>query len=428
MAMEINSNARANGKAMFMAKEISQASTSPLTLKSMNLTKASIAFSLSAAAGLSAFTALTAAPAEALTECSGGTLVGRYALKSNLNNKYVRAGIGSDSAVGATSSRIGGSKSWETFDIYDLGNREGLNGGTYALRSTQDPNRWVSVANNKALELKRGCNTNSRTRLFIANKVGNTLQLQSLSNRQWVIQRSNNMLHANAATAGGNVPKALQFQMIRVSAGSGAGSGSSSTPPSNQQQVNLNGWLQGNNKGVYSAQRSGNNFQMKGFLNGKPFNLITGTIQGNIINASWKNYCNSSTGRLKLRIERNRLVKVGGDPGFNTSWTPTQRPTSVSSSPDCNDARNLNGTWRGNNGGTYVVRQTGSIVSWSGRGGNFNNIFIGQRQGNTVSGYWQDTANSQTQNSGRLTFKVVNGSKLVRVSHTGALGNSSWTR
>ncbi|QNI86479.1 hypothetical protein SynPROS71_02720 [Synechococcus sp. PROS-7-1] len=392
----------------------------------MQFSKAALALSLTAAAGLSGFTALSPAPAEALTRCSGGTLLGRYALKSNLNNKYIRAGIGADSAVGATSSRIGGNKSWETFDIYDLGNRNGLNGGTYALRSTQDPNRWVSVANNKALKLKRGCNTNSRNRLFVANKVGNTLQLQSLSNRQWVIQRSNNMLHANASTAGGNVPKALQYRMIRVSAGSG--SGSNSTPPSNQQQVNLNGWLKGNNKGVYSAQRSGNNFQMKGFLNGKPFNLITGTIQGNIINASWKNYCNNSTGSLKLRIERNRLVKVGGNPGFNTSWTPTQKPASISSRPDCNDARNLNGTWRGNNGGTYVVRQTGSIVSWSGRGGNFKNIFIGQRQGNTVSGFWQDTASSQTQNSGRLTFKVVNGSKLVRMSHTGSLGNSSWSR
>ena len=51
----------------------------------------------------------------------------------------------------------------------------------------------------------------------------------------------------------------------------------------------------------------------------------------------------------------------------------------------------------------------------------FKNIFIGQRQGNTVSGLWQDTAGSQTQNSGRLTFKVVNGSRLVK-----SLGNSNW--
>ena len=100
----------------------------------MKFAQASIALSLTAAAGLSGFTALTATPAEATTRCTSGTLLGRYALKSNLNNKYIRAGIGSDAAVGATSSRIGGNKSWETFDIYDLGNRNGLNGGTM-LRS-----------------------------------------------------------------------------------------------------------------------------------------------------------------------------------------------------------------------------------------------------------------------------------------------------
>jgi len=280
----------------------------------------------------------------------------------------------------------------------------------------------VSINSQKALQLMAGCTTGSKSRLFRANKVGNILQLQSLSNQQWVIQRSNDMLYANAPTTGGNVPKALQFRMGRVSSGSGQ-----PQPPA-QQQINLNGWLRGNNKGDYSAQRSGNAFQMKGFINGKPFNLITGTIQGNIINATWKNYCNSSTGSLKLRIDSNRLVKVGGTPGFNTSWSASQRPAVVSSSPDCNDGRNLTGTWRGNNAGTYTIRQTGTIVSWQGRGGNYSNIFIGERRGNTVTGYWQDTTGSQTQNSGRLTFTVVNGSKLVKVSSTGALGNTSWTR
>ena len=74
---------------------------------------------------------------------------------------------------------------------------------------------------------------------------------------------------------------------------------------------------------------------MKGFLNRKPFNLITGSIQGNIINARWKNYCNRRTGSLKLRITRNGLVKIGGDPGFNSSWTPSQKPGTLSNTPDC---------------------------------------------------------------------------------------------
>ena len=287
----------------------------------MQFTKTSLALSLATAAGLSGLSAISPATSEAATRCTAGTLLGRYTLKSNLTNQYVRAGIGSGAYVGAKSNRVGGNTSWETFDVYDLGNRNGLNGGTYALRSTQDPNRWVGVNNQKALQLQRGCTTNSRSRLFRANKIGRVLQLQSLANGQWVIQRSNGMLHANAATTGGNVPKALQFRMGRVSSPS-------------------------------------------------------------------------------------------------PSPTPAPGPS----------ASNLTGTWKGNNAGSYTIRQTGAIVSWNGRGRNYRNVFIGQRQGDTVSGYWQDAASSQTQNAGRLTFKIVNGSELVRISHTGALGNSRWSR
>ena len=183
----------------------------------MQFAKASLALSLAATAGLSGLSAISPATSEAAARCTAGTLLGRYTLKSNLTNQYVRAGIGSGAYVGAKSDRVGGNTSWETVDVYDLGNRNGLNGGTYALRSTQDPNRWVGVNNQKALQLQRGCTTNSRSRLFRANKIGRVLQLQSLANGQWVIQRSNGMLHANAATTGGNVPKALQFRMGRIS-------------------------------------------------------------------------------------------------------------------------------------------------------------------------------------------------------------------
>ena len=288
----------------------------------MKFATTSLAISLATAAGLSGFSTFRPSASQAATPCASGTPVGRYALKSKLNSRLVRAGIGPGSLVGAKSSRVG---SWETFDIYDVGNRDGLNGGTYALRSVQDPSRWVSVNRQKALQLMPGCSTASRNRLFLANRVGEILQLQSISNGQYVIQRSNDMLYANAPTAGGNVPQALQFRMGRIS---------SLTP----------------------------------------------------------------------------------SPSPNPSPRPGPSPS------------NLTGRWRGNNAGTYAIRQTGDVVSWRGHGGNFSNIFIGQRRGDIVSGYWQDTARSRTQNSGRLSFKVVNGSTLVRISHTGALGNSSWSR
>ena len=148
--------------------------------------------------------------------CEAGERVGRFALKSELNGKYVRAGIGRRSLLGAVSNQIGGDKSWETFDIYDLGNKAGLNGGTYALRSTQDPNRWVTVSNNNQLRVTSGCTTGSKHKLFLANRMRNMLQLQSLKHQKWIIQRSDNMLYGNARTAGGNAPRALQFRMQRI--------------------------------------------------------------------------------------------------------------------------------------------------------------------------------------------------------------------
>ena len=149
------------------------------------------------------------------SQCNTGRYLGRFALQSQQTGKFIRAGIGSKSVMGAVSSRIGGNPSWETFDIYDLGNRHGLNGGTYALRSTIDPNRWASVMNNREkLRLRRGCTTATRSRLFNVNRVNSTLQLQSLKNRQWVILRSDNYIYANAPGLGGNVPRALQFTMV----------------------------------------------------------------------------------------------------------------------------------------------------------------------------------------------------------------------
>ena len=152
------------------------------------------------------------------TSCERGRYLGRYTLRSQQTNKFIRAGIGSSSVIGAVSNRVGGYRSWETFDIYDLGNRNGLDGGTYALRSSQDPSRWVSVMNNREkLRLRSGCTTATKSRLFKANRVNSTLQLQSLKNNKWVILRSDNYLYSNAPGPGGNVPRALMFTMSRQS-------------------------------------------------------------------------------------------------------------------------------------------------------------------------------------------------------------------
>lgn len=148
--------------------------------------------------------------------CESGRYLGRYALRSELTGQYVRGGITagwSNTAVGAKSDQIGGSTSWESFDLYDLGNRSGLNGNTYAFRSSLRPDRWLSVAGNGSLQLAPGaCSTATNNALFWAKRMGTIIQLQALANQQWVIQRSNGLLDATAPSTA----KALQFKLQPV--------------------------------------------------------------------------------------------------------------------------------------------------------------------------------------------------------------------
>jgi hypothetical protein len=142
-------------------------------------------------------------------------LIGRFGLRSGLNNKLVRGGVkaeGTITSVGAFSDQLAG---WESFDIYDLSNKDGLSGGSVALRSVQDPSRWLSIGERNSLQLAAAvCTTSTKTNLFNMNRLGDSIQLQSLVNGQWVIQRSNNLLYANANHAGGNGPQALLFKLV----------------------------------------------------------------------------------------------------------------------------------------------------------------------------------------------------------------------
>jgi len=154
-------------------------------------------------------------PEVARIDCGQGRLIGRFGLRSGLNNKLVRGGVkaeGTLTSVGAFSDQLAG---WESFDIYDLSNKDGLNGGSVALRSVQDPSRWLSIGERNSLQLAAAvCTTSTKTNLFNMNRLGDSIQLQSLVNGQWVIQRSNNLLYANANHVGGNVPQALLFKLV----------------------------------------------------------------------------------------------------------------------------------------------------------------------------------------------------------------------
>lgn len=88
----------------------------------------------------------------------------------------------------------------------------------------------------------------------------------------------------------------------------------------------------------------------------------------------------------------------------------------------------LAGTWRANDGGIYKITQSGNRIYWTGKGGNFINKFSGVISGRTITGKWQDTAASQTQNRGTLKLRINNSKNLKRIGKTGAFTGSIWKR
>jgi len=100
----------------------------------------------------------------------------------------------------------------------------------------------------------------------------------------------------------------------------------------------------------------------------------------------------------------------------------------------------LTGTWAGNDGGIYYLRQNGHELWWAGLsvdspngvndlqwGIRFTNVFQGQISSGTVSGDWADVPRGATLNAGHLTL-AVSSNLIQRQSETGGFGASSWTR
>jgi hypothetical protein len=88
----------------------------------------------------------------------------------------------------------------------------------------------------------------------------------------------------------------------------------------------------------------------------------------------------------------------------------------------------LTGTWMGNDGGTYYIRQIGDEIVWFGESRLFSNVFFGRRSGDTVAGDWADVPKGAILQSGTLTFIVDNPAVLTRTAETGGFGGSRWSR
>jgi hypothetical protein len=93
----------------------------------------------------------------------------------------------------------------------------------------------------------------------------------------------------------------------------------------------------------------------------------------------------------------------------------------------------LSGTWRGNDGGTYYLRQDGSKLYWYGERGDedpvWSNVFVGKVARGTVTGNWMDVPKGRARNEGELALKITNsGNTLKATRKTGGFGGSTWNR
>ncbi len=75
----------------------------------------------------------------------------------------------------------------------------------------------------------------------------------------------------------------------------------------------------------------------------------------------------------------------------------------------CLAAKDMNGVWKADDGGTYYVRQIRNDVWWVGMspddGKSWTNVFKGVRNGNKVTGTWGDVP-GRNRNAGALNLEI----------------------
>lgn len=95
-------------------------------------------------------------------------------------------------------------------------------------------------------------------------------------------------------------------------------------------------------------------------------------------------------------------------------------------------AYDLTGTWHGNDGGKYYIRQLGNEIWWYGEnsptGTSWSNVAYGNISGNNIRLKWSDVPKGRIMNSGMLSLEVMSTSRIVAREKTGGFGGSEWQK
>ncbi len=210
---------------------------------------------------------------------------------------------------------------------------------------------------------------------------------------------------------------------------------------------NLSGYYKCNDGGHYYVRQEGNTVVWFGeHPNGAWANVFRGiinreegTIEGNSYDIS-KGRAKGQT-QLSLKYNNNgvRLFKVSGRFG-GTEWDKQYLPQKLpgirqAGFSDSGNINSLDGLWRGNDGGTYYLRQAGRYVIWFGEGGHdrngipsFANIAIGKKTDNVIKLSWFDVPKCKFNGTGKLVLRLDNADTLTRTDNNGVFGGTSWRR
>jgi hypothetical protein len=95
-------------------------------------------------------------------------------------------------------------------------------------------------------------------------------------------------------------------------------------------------------------------------------------------------------------------------------------------------AQDLSGVWKGNDGGSYYIRQVGNEIWWFGENNptspSFSNVAHGKLAGTTIELSWGDVPKGNILQSGILVLKMVSNTELQALLQEGGFSGSVWTR
>ncbi|KAA1243490.1 T9SS type A sorting domain-containing protein [Aquimarina sp. RZ0] len=208
---------------------------------------------------------------------------------------------------------------------------------------------------------------------------------------------------------------------------------------------NISGYYTCDDGGHYYIRQTGQDVYWFGeHPSGGWANVFKGSINGYQITGQFYDVPKGriqGTGTLSLAINPTgtSLSKTGGS-GFGGSlWSKTTRPTSLPGTRPAgfhtiNNQNILNGKWRGNDNGSYYIRQIGNTVVWFGERNyssgipGWANVAVGTRTGNTIQLNWSDIPKGNAGGRGTLTLFVRNKNEITRSAVTGGFGGSNWKR